>query len=239
MDTFIWCIVLAILLPTTIFGLPAYFAYRRAQAVKAIASQLDLDFHDNKEHVIPSMMWNSNLYSKERGRDIKNIVSGRRGNADVFIFDYQYCTGSSRHPAAHVETVVLLLVDGLHLPCFFLESKTFSHRVNRLFGYRTIEFAHHPDFSNRYVLRGSDQASIRQFFSYCVLDMYEAKQSRIYTEGMGNALIFYHHQDGGLSTRLDADHSVPPTDWHKLLEEALELASIFKQAQRTIEFQNL
>ncbi|NEQ51791.1 MAG: hypothetical protein F6K11_16890 [Leptolyngbya sp. SIO3F4] len=102
----------------------------------------------------------------------------------------------------------------LHLPNFLLTPENLFHKVGNLFGYHDIDFDTYPEFSNRYLLKGSDKDIIRYQFHDGVLNFYQRHQG-ISTEGLGSLLIYYQE-----------NHRVAPKDWQNLLTQAVDLRAI-------------
>lgn len=139
---------------------------------------------------IPAVVQSFNLFSKGRSRRVSNVLRGQRNGQDVFVFDYRYTTGSRKRKRTRSYTVALVQVDGLAMPAFSLVPKTLFHTIGGWFGYQDINFDSYPLFSKQYLLRGSDDVSIRQRFNHHVFSFYESKPITC-TEGLGNTLIYY------------------------------------------------
>ncbi|MFE4105399.1 hypothetical protein [Almyronema epifaneia] len=212
-----WIFVIATLVFAIALGLRLYFAHRRTQAIAALASQLGLTFLDKGNHLIPALIWNFDLFSKGRSRRVHNVLKGRANGADVCLFDYSYRTGSGKNSSTHYHTVALLWTEKLDLPTFLLIPENLFHKIGRVFGYRDIDFGDYPQFSQRYLLRGTDEARIRQVFDYRVIPFYEQRQ-RTCTEGAGHAFIYYR-TDGRLS----------PDRWSSLLNEAQTVVGLLSR----------
>ena len=119
-------------------------------------------------------------------------------------------TGSGKNSSIHRYTVALISHPDLNLPKFFMEPENVFHKIGNVFGYHDIDFDDYPEFSKRYLLRGSDEDSIRAIFNYETIPFYERKRN-VQTEGFGRFLI--HHQQRQLK----------PKNWGPLRDEALDI----------------
>ena len=102
------------------------------------------------------------LFNRGQGRKVRNLARGRRDEAQVALFDYQYTVSSGKSSNTVRQTVVLFPARGL--PDFVLAPENVFHRIGQLFGYQDIDFEHSPEFSSRYLLRGTDESAIRAAF---------------------------------------------------------------------------
>ncbi|NEQ29775.1 MAG: hypothetical protein F6K04_02040 [Leptolyngbya sp. SIO4C5] len=211
-----WIFIIFILIAVGLIGLSLYLAYRRRRAIEAIAPQLGLQFIGKGNQLVPSVVWSFNLFSKGRSRQVFNVLKGQANGADIFLFDYSYRIGSGKHSSTQYHTVALLCAESLDLPAFLLTPENLFHKIGNLFGYHDIDFDDYPLFSERYLLRGSDEARIRQIFDYRVIPFYE-KRRRICSEGLGNALIYYRTEG-----RLNPDR------WPELLSSAQEVVGLLR-----------
>ena len=62
-----------------------------------------------------------------------------------------------------------------------MRAEHIGHRIAGVFGMQDIDFPERPEFSRRYLLRGSDEGGIRAVFTPTVQDFFEAY------EGIGAA----------------------------------------------------
>lgn len=102
------------------------------------------------------------LFSRGRGQKVRNLARGRRDEAEVALFDYQYTVGGGKNSQTLRQTVALFPVRAL--PDFVLAPENVFHRIGGLFGYQDIDFPENPEFSKRYLLRGGDETAIRASF---------------------------------------------------------------------------
>ena len=197
-------------------ALSTYVRHRRTEAVKKIAAELGFEFLGHGNEKLPILARNLDLFSKGRSQQIRNLVRTQREGATIFVFDYQYQTGSGKNRRTHYQTVVLFESNTLALPRFFLVPENLFHKIGNLFGYRDIDFCEHPRFSRKYLLRGELEDSIRRIFNDRVISLYESRQG-VSTEGLETILAYYY-----------AYQSAPPKLWKDFLQEALDTYRLFK-----------
>jgi hypothetical protein len=92
-----------------------------------------------------------------------NGMAGRRNGRDVRVFDFHY-RHRARGRGTTALTVVLVPGAGAGLPDFVLAPENVFQKLGELFGGADIDFLTHPAFSERYLLRGSDEPAIRRAF---------------------------------------------------------------------------
>jgi hypothetical protein len=146
----------------------------------------------------------------------RNLLRRRTPNLEVLIFDHCYSVGQDRWRLS----VVCLQAKGLQLPQFCLRPERVWDKVGEWFGAQDIDFPARPGFSAQHVLRGADEAAVRQLFTEPVLGFYGDKPD-LSTEGAGPWLVCYRH-----ATRYG------PKAMRARLEEALELLRLLHPPAR-------
>ena len=161
-----------------VFGLLVFAAHtlekRRAEALHRAAAEMGLDFVRTDESGLQAGFIGFNLFGYGRGRQIKNIAYGRIDDVEVMLFDYQYTTGSGKNKTTRYQTVGFFQSDALLLPEFVARPEGLFDKIGQVFGYQDIDLPMHPDFSARYILRGTDESAIRDFFTSDVARFFES-----------------------------------------------------------------
>ncbi|UCG16478.1 MAG: hypothetical protein JSV19_00265, partial [Phycisphaerales bacterium] len=83
------------------------------------------------------------------------------------------------------------------------------------FGYADIDLDEHPEFSSRYLVRGQDEAAIRELFTWQVVEFFE-RLGKICVEGGGQRIVVYR-----------ASKRVPAAQIGDFLQEAAQACSVF------------
>jgi len=105
------------------------------------------------------------LLSLGRSRTVTNAILADTQDTTARLFDYKFTTGSGKHAATHHFSVVYFKSDLLMLPEFSLTQENFFHKIGKVFGMQDINFDTHPKFSSLFLLKGTEEAEIRKFFT--------------------------------------------------------------------------
>jgi len=163
---------------------------KRTEALKLVAKSLGFSFSQKARYQTEPKHQNFQLFSKGHGSKVKNEMWGKRNGTHVSIFGYQYTVGHGKHSTTHHQTVVALDCKTLNFPTFELKPENTLHKIGQVFGYQDIDFEDSPEFSRKYLLRGDNEAKIRQLFTPRVIRFFESNQS-LCIEAQNNILIFY------------------------------------------------
>jgi hypothetical protein len=197
----------------------AYFQYlaekRRAQALRQVADELGFDFSPTDQELVTRLQ-SFHLFSQGRSKKLTNVLRGEANGLAVEIFDYRYTTGSGKSSKTWKQTVLCFRLDGPGLPAFSLRPHTFFHRIAEWFGAQNISFEEHPVFSKNYLLRGPDEAAVRNLFDERALTFYEERPG-LSTEGGDDRLLFYH-----------PDKRVAPEKVRGFLAEGFQVLQAFR-----------
>jgi hypothetical protein len=205
-----WIIIALVLVAAAVaLAVGSSLDRQRTDAIQRLASNLGFQYQPEPKLYLPSQLWQLELFSKGRNRRVNNLIQGRMGNTKVSLCDYRYTSRSGKSSRTYRQTVVVIEADDLQLPSFMLIPENVFHKIGDMFGYHDIDFATHPDFSSRYLLKGSDESWIRQVFHDDVLKFYQ-HQAHVSTEGIGSVLIYYR-----------AHQRLAPDQWKAFMDEAL------------------
>ncbi|MEX2215255.1 MAG: hypothetical protein WD768_14070 [Phycisphaeraceae bacterium] len=154
---------------------------QRDTAMQTVAGQLNFTYERDGRALHREPFMRFSLFQAGRRQRMKNLMQGKVDHSEddpnrgieVFLFDYRYVTGSHRDHHNHQQTVAAFHTVGEKLPEFSLQPENVLHKIGGLLGYQDIDFEHKPIFSGRYLLRGPDEAAIRELFKDDVLDFFE------------------------------------------------------------------
>lgn len=149
-----------------------YFAEKKRRAAFAeAAALLGLDYSPYDSGAALGRFIGFPFFCQGRGHSYSNLLRGRLdAKAEVLVLDYAYVTGSGKNRHTHRQTVAVFRAEGLGLPAFELRPENILHKVGGLFGYQDIDFAEHPDFSGKYLLRGKEEPAVRGLFDAAILN---------------------------------------------------------------------
>lgn len=130
----------------------------------------------------------------------------------VAVFDYQYAIGSGKSRATRLQTVVLTSAANRSLPDLQMTPENPLHRLAEVLGYQDIDIDSSPEFSRRYVVRGSNEAAIRAAL-YPRATSYFGAHGGWTVEARSGMLAIYRDQ-----------RRPKPDDFRAFIEEAREVA---------------
>lgn len=165
-------------------------AKKRAEKFKRAAEQLKLPFFPKGDDLLIARLNQFHLFSKGRSRKIINMLHGESNGVELAIFDYRFTVGHGKNARTHYQSVICFRSPMLCLTPFEMRPKTIFHKIGGLFGHQDINFESHPRFSKKYLLRGEDEARVRELFTPEALSFVES-QKKICVEGGGDQLVFY------------------------------------------------
>ena len=212
-----WIFVLFIALFATAIVIGIVLDRKRTEAIKQLAATMGFDYREHPQTYLPDTIWQFDLFNKGRNRRLKHLIQGTQEEAIVSVSDYQYTTGTQKNRTTHNQTVVFIESDRLNLPNFLLIPENIFHKVGNVFGYKDIDFDSHPEFSSQYLLKGTDEESIRSLFHDGILNIYQ-RHPGTSTEGLDTLLIYYRK-----------GQRFKPDQWQNLLNEAIEAYEQFSQ----------
>ena len=190
-----------ILLPIVMFGgsialvggiifLVRYAAKKRKEALMALATEMGLQFSAVQDEDLLEKMKMFSLFNKGRARKMRNVMTTETDVARLSIFDYQYTTGGGESSHTYRQTVVALESEALVLPVFSLRPEGFFHKLGAAIGMQDIDFENHPEFSDSFVLTGSDEQAVRSFFDAKLLEHF-VQQKGSCVEGASGMFIYF------------------------------------------------
>ena len=209
-------IAVVVVIIVLILLLVARAGRKRREAIQKVADELGLPFFPTGDKSLIDHLSGFHLFSQGRSKKIINMIHGDTDAMDLAIFDYRYTVGSGKNSSTHSQTVICFQLDELNLPDFSMRPEGFFHKIGGMFGYKDIDFESHATFSKTYLLRGPDEAAIRELFREEMLSHFET-QKRVCVEGAGNTLIFYR-----------AGHRAKPVEIHSLMEEGFQVLALFR-----------
>jgi hypothetical protein len=184
----LWPYILIFIIGSFIFSY--VYEKKRTEALELIAKSIGFSFSKSGRETTKSIHQNFELFSKGHSRKLKNEIWGKDNNNHVSIFGYSYSQRHGDNTTTYNQTVLSIKDIKLNLPSFELEPENTFHKIGQVFGYQDIDFDSFPVFSKKYLLRGNDEARIRELFTPTVIEYFERNQN-IHIEAQGNTLIFY------------------------------------------------
>ncbi len=203
-----------------VFGGLIYAFYaekKRAESLKDFADELGLDFFPKGREDVLAKVQQFKLFSTGRSRKMKNLILGTTDIASIAIFDYQYTTGSGKNSSTHSQTVVSMQSSALTIPDFTLRPEGLMDWFGSALGFQDIDFDNHPEFSKLFVLKGENEAAVREFFDDQILDFFVQRKGVTF-EGASGVFVYCRRR-----TRTSVQ------DIKKYLEEGYTVYSSFME----------
>jgi hypothetical protein len=148
-------------------------AQERAQKLRELAARLGWTYLEEVDFGAVPDLDRFELFTSGRSKRLSNLLTSPAGERRAILFDYKYVTGSGKSSHTHRQTVFYATSEELDLPAFSLRPENFLHRFAQLFGYQDLDFAERPEFSRLFLLRGENEARVRDAFSEGVLRFFE------------------------------------------------------------------
>lgn len=177
------------------------FSIRRARNrarnrdFEELARQLGLSFSAGDSFGLLKQLKDFELFRRERrwigrGGRIQNVLHGRVGDTEVFLFDYTYIVSTGKSARRITQTVFFANNTNWFLPDFKLKPETWWRKVLAAFGQTDINFPESPEFSDQFWVTGEFESLIRKTFSPSV-QQFLANRPPVHLEGNNYYLLAY------------------------------------------------
>jgi len=135
----------------------------------------------------------SHLAKAGYARTVHNVLQPS-GPAELamFLFDYSYSIGTSGYGQTVGQTIIRMQSPLLKLPPFSISPENIFSKIDKVFGYSDINFSEVPEFSRTYLLRGPDEAAVRQLFNSSIIQFFEQEQD-LTVEAAGDLMFLYRY----------------------------------------------
>ncbi len=174
---------------------------KRTQEMHSIAIKKGYDFYET-DPGYSSLITSADYQLMRLGhsKKIRNILTSKKEIETVsenivgmeVIFDYSYTTQGGKNSQTHTQTVISYKSEDLAIPSFYLHEEGLGSKILAKFtNVKDINFEKYPKFSNKYILYGSDEEKIREFFDDSLLRFFENFQDTIRVETNNNSVMIY------------------------------------------------
>ena len=167
---------------------------KRRNTIKSLANELGFSYSKYEKN-LPESFQSFSLFLTGRLPSISNCIRGTFDDFVVSVVDYKYSSergGSKRK--THRQTVVVISLEEKNIPAFEILPETIFQKIKTATGSQDIDFGSHPEFSKKYVVKGSQEDSIRESFSDRFLTSIE-KHKGLSIECDGTNIIFYRRHE--------------------------------------------
>jgi hypothetical protein len=190
------------------------------EKLSAAASALGFTSRATASAADQSLMDNSHLANLGRRRSIMNNILERSTGAagrDT-IFNFTYTTSAGKNARWITQTVMQMQSPAMHLPQFLLQPVSGGAADARQTppAGNVIDVGASSKFKESFVLRGTDEAGIRQLFTPAVIQECE-QRPQLCMEASANGLLVYEN-----------GRRVKPEELERFVNEGTRLKSLFE-----------
>jgi hypothetical protein len=148
-------------------------------------------------------------------RKLRNLMTSPPGDVRAVIFEFSYTVSTGKSTTTVSQTVLYTTSDTLDLPEFSVRPENFLHNIATALGFQDIDIDNRPVFSDMFLLRGKDEARVREVFGDGVCEFFEQRQG-VCAAGEAHELLYWR-----------AGKRAKPEEIEHLIAEGDELAARF------------
>ena len=189
---------------------------KRQKELQVMADSLGFSYNDEQTEKVTELLESSSMLGNEM---FFNVLGGTFNGTYFAIGDFNITVGSDSRKRKQYQTYVVIHSGKLTSPNFCLQPECALFRMaegllNRLTGSVDIDFPTHPDFSDNYFLKGSEEDAVRNFFTPRVLEYFQANHG-LSVEVFNGTLVFFR-----------LGELVKPDDIQALIDNAVEVHQV-------------
>ena len=189
---------------------------KRQKELQVMADSLGFSYNDEQTEKVRELLESSSMLGNEM---FFNVLGGTFNGTYFAIGDFNITVGSDSRKRKQYQTYVVIHSGKLTSPNFCLQPESALFRMaegllNRLTGSFDIDFPTHPDFSDNYFLKSSDEDAVRNFFTPRVLEYFQANHG-LSVEVFNGTLVFFR-----------LGELVKPADIKALIDNAMEVHQV-------------
>jgi hypothetical protein len=189
---------------------------KRQKELQVMADSLGFSYNDEQTEKVTELLESSSMLGNEM---FFNVLGGTFNGTYFAIGDFNITVGSDSRKRKQYQTYVVIHSGKLTSPNFCLQPECALFRMaegllNRLTGSVDIDFPTHPEFSDNYFLKGSDEDAVRNFFTPRVLEYFQTNHG-LSVEVFNGTLVFFR-----------LGELVKPDDIKTLIDNAMEVHQV-------------
>ena len=189
---------------------------KRQKELQVMADSLGFSYNDEQTEKVRELLESSSMLGNEM---FFNVLGGTFNGTYFAIGDFNITVGSDSRKRKQYQTYVVIHSGKLTSPNFCLQPESALFRMaegllNRLTGSVDIDFPTHPDFSDNYFLKSSNEDAVRKFFTPRVLEYFQAHHG-LSVEVFNGTLVFFR-----------LGELVKPDDIKALIDNAMEVHQV-------------
>lgn len=192
MDTLI--IVAVVLGFLAFIGVIGWLAHKaeqeRTAKIGQLAAGLGLEFRPLGDGALLQRLGILQLFKLGHSRKLTNLLTGETDECRISIFDYTYTTGGGKSSKTTKLTLAALESKRLRIPAFTLRPENFFDKLGGLLGFQDIDFADNAEFSQRFVLKSSEEEQTRKLFNRALQDFFK-ERAGCCVEASPGIMVYY------------------------------------------------
>lgn len=192
---------------------------KRAAELQKTAADLSLHYSPFVSAEQSEQLSQFPLIQRGGGRESTNSIVAETDVLRLMLFDHKYVTGSGKNRSTHRQTVAWVSSPNLNMPSFNLSPETWLHRIGDFIIRQDIDFDDDPEFSNKFVLTGSDKPAIQEFFD-AKRRLALQKINMPHIEAVRHGFVFYR-----------PGKQIGTGEFKSLMSEAFSLYQTFTEGQ--------
>jgi hypothetical protein len=214
--------IIVVAIGSSLFGI--YASQMRATKMEALARSLGYTFRGGATAADSDLVIGCYLGETGSKPTVSNVLEvARTPELKFIVFDYAYTTDDGERSTTTHQTIARIQAPLLKLPSFLLFPETIFSKIKVLFGGADVNFPDSPRFSDKYILRGQDEAALRAIFSPALRQALEALDY-LTIEGADDALFVFR-----------AGRCIKPDELVARIEENKRILALFFEAQQANE----
>lgn len=154
-----------------ILGISYYFENKSRLKWLEVAGALGFEYLTNYPAELDGIVSSSTLMTTGRQRAWTNIYRRQVESLDVTLCNFRYTAGRDKTTRVLQQSVILFSSPKINAPQFEIQPEGWFSKLGEMLGGQDIDFPESPAFSKKYILRGNDETSIRQFLSPETLEL--------------------------------------------------------------------
>jgi len=138
---------------------------RYGASLREAARALGLDYQP-KGPPLGDIAFMNHVATRWRRRAVRHSIRGTYDGNELWFFEYGEIRSTGRSHHVHPVSVAAFPIERANaVPGFHLRPEHLADRILHRLGRAEIDFAHRPEFSRAYVVRGDSEDAIRRLFT--------------------------------------------------------------------------
>ena len=211
--------VIVVFIGSSLFGL--YASRVRAHKIEGLARSLGYTFRGRATAADSDLVIGCYLADTGSKPTVSNVLEViRTPELKLILFDYAYSADDVETTTTVHQTIARIQAPLLKLPSFLLFPETIFSKIKVLFGAGDVNFLDSPGFSDKYILRGHDEAALRAIFTPALRQALEPLHD-LTIEGADDALFVSR-----------VGRRIEPDEFVARIEENKRILALFFEAQQ-------